>query len=154
MYFTYKETNHCHFGKQPSAEKPKPTHAAGGDLRKWSRSFSLCWASQSLGQARFAWRYPSTARAPSSVYAFRLLVVLCRLHSFFPSLYGLMRPVCGHELYPLRAVPCKAPGHGQQRWGQPRVPQCGSLERSTSRAVVGKGCSCLSSVPAWGCVHV
>lgn len=72
------------------------------------------------------------------------------------SLYGLITGLCVAMscMYPLRAVSYKATGHEQQQLGLPRVPRCGSLKRSTSGAVMGKGCSCLSRVPVWGCVHM
>lgn len=75
---------------------------------------------------------------------------LCFTTSFnFPfSLWISNWPTCGHELYPLRAVSYKATGRAQQQLGLPHVPWCGSLKRITFRAVMGKGCSCLSSVPA------
>lgn len=139
-------------GKVFTAKGPSPCIWQGmicGSRAAPSVSFGLpkAWAGQDFHGGILVQQEPI---AP----CMHLGCFLCFITSFhfLFSLWINNRPMCGHELYPLRAVSYKATG---ARAAAARTATCPtSLKRRTSRAVMGKGRSCLSSVPVWGCVHM
>ena len=82
---------------------------------------------------------------------------LCFITSFhfLLSLWINNRPMCGHELYPLRAVSYKATGHAQQQLGLPHVPRLRFFKKKHLQGSYGEGmllpfkCACVGV-----CAHV